>query len=432
MTCHECGKKQKKVGKTAIDYKPVGKICLTTERYKIHGRLMGLEEQHHQNGLVVYLSKNGNGHSIDHNEEGAFFSWFLKEDNEGKKFLPYLKDRFVEWSKSQQTVTNNGTANNEIEITSNETAINEIEITSNETAINETANNEIEITSNETAINGTANSGIEITSNETAINETTNNEIEITSNETTINETANNEIKIISNETAINETANNEIEITSNETAINETANNEIEIISNETAINETANNEIEITSNETAINGTVNSGIEITNNETPINETANNEIESETDKKRKKQPENNKKNYPKRKKKKNQAGLEKVDEDVELVIAAPVCDRKSLAGKCVGLYTENPYEYWVFGVEKVSTKCVHGKFFECFDRENRLYRHYSDGQHQFYASIVRRGVEQNDFFFFQLEKSKEGHQVPLIDHLALMARLEQCAQSSR
>ena len=57
---------------------------------------MGLEEQHHQNGLVVYLSKNGNGHSIDHNEEGAFFSWFLKEDSEGKKFLPYLKDRFVE------------------------------------------------------------------------------------------------------------------------------------------------------------------------------------------------------------------------------------------------------------------------------------------------------------------------------------------------
>lgn len=99
--------------------------------------------------------------------------------------------------------------------------------------------------------------------------------------------------------------------------------------------------------------------------------------------------------------------GLEKVDEDVELVIAAPVCDRKSLTGKCVGLNTENPNEYWVIGMEKVSTKCVHVKFFECVDRENRLYRHYSDGQHQFYASIVRRGVEQNDFFFFNWRSLK-------------------------
>ena len=180
MTCPECKFKQVAVGKRAIDYKPVGKTCLTTEKYQIHGRVRvkdfflklvnfyvqiclnfgtfqrlvdllgvfssffqnsllgawletsfalrklwksqyrfemstfqflyaknwniwtkqakhwGLREQHHHHGFVVYLTENGNGHSIDHNTEGGFFPWFLKEDKEGKNFLEYLKERFVE------------------------------------------------------------------------------------------------------------------------------------------------------------------------------------------------------------------------------------------------------------------------------------------------------------------------------------------------
>ena len=62
---------------------------------------MGLAQKHQQNGFVIFVSKNKNGVYKDAFHTGVgdgttptFFEEFLNEDEEGKKIIPFIEEKY--------------------------------------------------------------------------------------------------------------------------------------------------------------------------------------------------------------------------------------------------------------------------------------------------------------------------------------------------
>lgn len=98
---------------------------------------------------------------------------------------------------------------------------------------------------------------------------------------------------------------------------------------------------------------------------------------------------------------------------------------KKKIAGKFVGVYTEEPTVYWVFKVTSSTTKAVMGHWLDCVNPERRLFKLLSDKTTIAYENIIRKGKAHKDFHAFDLSDDGDGLQVPVLVHLALLKALE-------
>ena len=98
---------------------------------------------------------------------------------------------------------------------------------------------------------------------------------------------------------------------------------------------------------------------------------------------------------------------------------------KKEIVGSYVGVYTDDPAIYWLFMVEKSTTRGVNGKWLNCVDSTNREFEVIPEPADLAYKSIVRKSKTLKDFISFSLEKKGEYLQVPIQTHMTLLDELK-------
>ena len=98
---------------------------------------------------------------------------------------------------------------------------------------------------------------------------------------------------------------------------------------------------------------------------------------------------------------------------------------KKELAGNCVGVYTKDPLVYWVFSVDRCTTKAVFGRWLNCVNGAERLYEMLEDLTSIPYKHVIRKNRRLSDFVGFDLDAHGNLYQVPLAIHSAFHNELQ-------